>query len=104
MDGEIAKDIYNFLKHIKCLVLLDDIWTTSAWDRLKAAFPEHETDSKILLTTRHKNVALHADKNGLLHEPHCLDDNESWELFEKKANFGNRATTSNIPLSFFFLF
>ncbi|XP_062083751.1 putative disease resistance protein At1g50180 [Humulus lupulus] len=84
-NGEIAKKLYNLQKQKKCLVLLDDIWTPSTWDRLKAAFPEDETKSKILLTTRIKNVALHADRNALIHELTCLDENESWELFQKKS-------------------
>lgn len=73
-------------------MLLDDIWTTSMWDSLKAAFPEDETDSKIILTTRKTNVALHADKNVLLRQPRCLDENESWELFAKKSFFGKDST------------
>ncbi|XP_062083839.1 putative disease resistance protein At1g50180 isoform X1 [Humulus lupulus] len=41
MSGsEIAKELYNIQKQRKCLVLLDDIWTTSTWDRLEAAFPQ----------------------------------------------------------------
>ena len=66
---EIAKALYNVQKERKCLILLDDIWTTSTWDGLKAAFPEDETDSKIILTTRKTNAALHADKNLLLRQP-----------------------------------
>ncbi|PON48751.1 NB-ARC domain containing protein [Parasponia andersonii] len=57
-DDEIAKELYNLQKQRKCLVLLDDIWTTSTWDRLKAAFPDDETNSKILLTTRKKECSF----------------------------------------------
>ncbi|XP_062083802.1 putative disease resistance protein At1g50180 isoform X2 [Humulus lupulus] len=93
--SELAKELYNLQKQRKCLVLLDDIWTTSTWDRLKAAFPLDQTCSKILLTTRVKNVALHADRNGLIHELQCLSENESWELFQNKSFcFGNDPTSS----------
>ncbi|KAF4347288.1 hypothetical protein F8388_015072 [Cannabis sativa] len=98
VDSEIAKELYNLQKQRKCLVLLDDIWRTSTWDRLKAAFPftpHDETDSKIFLTTRIKNVALHADKNGFIHEPQCLNENESWELFQNKSScFVKKLTNS----------
>ncbi|KAF4359123.1 hypothetical protein F8388_005232, partial [Cannabis sativa] len=94
-DSEIAKELYNLQKQRKCLVLLDDIWDTLTWDCLKAAFPQDENDSKILITTRNKNVALHADQNGVIHEPHCLDEDESWELFRNKSScFGNDPTNS----------
>ncbi|XP_062083404.1 putative disease resistance protein At1g50180 [Humulus lupulus] len=83
-EDELAKQLHNFQKQKKCLVLLDDIWTTTTWDLLKHAFPQGDTDSKILLTTRNKDVALHVDQHGFIHEPHLLSDNESWELFQNK--------------------
>ncbi|KAF8068139.1 hypothetical protein N665_1150s0012 [Sinapis alba] len=66
----------------KCLIVLDDIWATDAWDGLKHVFP-HETGSNIILTTRNKEVALYADPRGVLHEPRLLTHEESWELLEK---------------------
>ena len=70
------------------------------WRRLKAAFPENETNSRILLATRNKDVASRVDRNAIIHKPGFLDDNQSWELFEKA--FGKHLSTSNI--SFFFAF
>ncbi|KAF4349096.1 hypothetical protein G4B88_029065 [Cannabis sativa] len=65
-------------------------------EMLKVAFlPQDETDSKILLTTRVKNVALRVDQNGLIHVPRCLNDDESWKLFQKKCScIGKDPTTS----------
>ncbi|XP_062083394.1 putative disease resistance protein At1g50180 [Humulus lupulus] len=83
-DVELGKKLHDFQKQKKCLVLLDDIWTITTWDLLKHAFPQGDTDGKILLTTRNKDVALHVDRHGFIHEPHFLSDNESWELFQKK--------------------
>ncbi|XP_060965683.1 putative disease resistance protein At1g50180 [Cannabis sativa] len=84
-DVELARELFNFQKQKKCLVVLDDIWTTTTWDLLKHAFPtQGETHSKILLTTRNKDVALHADQHGFIHEPRLLNEEESWELFHKK--------------------
>ncbi|KAM6578969.1 hypothetical protein CsatB_030806 [Cannabis sativa] len=87
-DDELAKELYNFQKQKKCLVVLDDIWTPTTWDLLKHAFPtttQGDTlHSKILLTTRNKVVAFHADPHGFTHEPHLLNDKESWELFQNK--------------------
>ncbi|PON45436.1 NB-ARC domain containing protein [Parasponia andersonii] len=39
MDGEIAKKLYSVQKEMKYLVVLEDLWTTEMWDRLRAAFP-----------------------------------------------------------------
>ncbi|KAL5567337.1 hypothetical protein UlMin_030501 [Ulmus minor] len=56
-----------------------------AWDILKAAFSEN---TKILITTRIKDVAEHVKKErrGFVCEPQTLTDEESWELLEKKAS------------------
>ncbi|KAM6578984.1 hypothetical protein CsatB_030821 [Cannabis sativa] len=97
-DVELAKKLYDFQKKWKCLVLLDDIWTTTTWDLLKHAFPttQGDTHSKILLTTRNKDVALHVDQHGFIHEPHFLNDKESWELFQNKySHIGTDPSDSN---------
>ncbi|KAM6578987.1 hypothetical protein CsatB_030824 [Cannabis sativa] len=97
-DVELAKKLYDFQKKWKCLVLLDDIWTTTTWDLLKHAFPttQGDTHSKILLTTRNKDVALHVDQHGFIHEPHLLNDKESWELFQNKySHIGTDPSDSN---------
>ncbi|WRX29114.1 NB-ARC - like 10 [Theobroma cacao] len=84
-DQELAEKIFNYLKDKKCLVILDDIWSVDGWDSLKAAVPMRETSSKILLTSRNKEVASHADTRGYLHELQCLDGEDSWELFQNIA-------------------
>ncbi|WZZ07803.1 hypothetical protein YC2023_093724 [Brassica napus] len=81
-DEQLGEELHRFLKRTKCLVVLDDIWGTDAWDGLKHVFP-HETGSNIVLTTRNKEVALYADPRGVLHEPRLLTHEESWELLEK---------------------
>ncbi|ONI22257.1 hypothetical protein PRUPE_2G117300 [Prunus persica] len=85
---QIAEWLWNTQRERKCLVVLDDIWTSDAWSSLQAGFPMNEqTGSRILLTTRNKEVTSYADKNGFLFEPQSLNDDESWELFEKIAMF-----------------
>ncbi|XP_021818125.1 putative disease resistance protein At1g50180 [Prunus avium] len=95
-DNEIAKRIYLLQQKSRCLVVLDDIWSIEAWESLKAAFPLYgeETESRILLTTRNKEVALHS--NGFIHQPHPLNNDESWELFEKIAIFGREGITLEV--------
>ncbi|XP_017971219.1 PREDICTED: probable disease resistance RPP8-like protein 2 [Theobroma cacao] len=82
-DQDLAAKLYEFLKENKCLVVLDDIWTTEDWDAISPAFPmEEETGSKILLTSRNQDVARHADPRGCLHELQCLTNDEGWKLFQ----------------------
>ncbi|TXG75237.1 hypothetical protein ES332_1Z004400v1 [Gossypium tomentosum] len=82
---KLAEKLSSFLEENKCLVILDDIWNTKAWDSLKPAFSARKTKSKILLTSRNKEIVAHADKNGFLYELQELDYNQSWEMFQKIA-------------------
>ncbi|XVF70117.1 hypothetical protein PTKIN_Ptkin11bG0136600 [Pterospermum kingtungense] len=84
-DVELAGKLFNFLKDKKCLVILDDIWSIEAWDSLNAGFPMRDTSSKILLTSRNKEVLSHAGKRGYLLELEYLKEEDSWELFQRIA-------------------
>ncbi|XVF78604.1 hypothetical protein PTKIN_Ptkin14bG0147900 [Pterospermum kingtungense] len=94
-DEELAEKLFNFLKATKCLVILDDLWSIEGWENKKAAFPMTETRSKILITSRNKEVSSHADRRGYLHKLECLKDDESWELFQKIA-FRDKDSQINI--------
>ncbi|KAB2006226.1 hypothetical protein ES319_D11G328700v1 [Gossypium barbadense] len=82
---KLSEKLSSFLEKNKCLVILDDIWNTEVWDNLKPAFSARETKSKILLTSRNKEIISHADKNGFLYELQCLNYEQSWELFQNIA-------------------
>ncbi|XP_070043097.1 putative late blight resistance protein homolog R1B-14 [Nicotiana tomentosiformis] len=64
LDKE-ADDIsaYKLCKHLlgtRYLLFIDDIWETSAWDDLKLCFLDANNGSRIILTTRHYDVASYA--------------------------------------------
>ncbi|KAK8618426.1 hypothetical protein V6N13_132418 [Hibiscus sabdariffa] len=85
-DTNLAAELFNLLKEKRCLLVLDDIWSIEAWDSLRPAFPiADDARSKILLTSRNKEVASHADGRGYLLELECLKEEDSWELFRKTA-------------------
>ncbi|KAK9286197.1 hypothetical protein L1049_014581 [Liquidambar formosana] len=85
-DEEVAYKLYQVQLNNKCFVIIDDIWTIETWDSLRPAFPVgQKVGSKMLLTTRNKEVAQHVDPNGFLCEPHYLTEDEGWELLKKKA-------------------
>ncbi|XVF78621.1 hypothetical protein PTKIN_Ptkin14bG0149400 [Pterospermum kingtungense] len=78
-DEELAEKLFNFLKVKKCLVIVDDIYS------VKPAFPMKETRSKILITSRNKEIVSYADRRGYVHELECLNEENSWELFHRIA-------------------
>ncbi|XVF83819.1 hypothetical protein PTKIN_Ptkin16aG0523800 [Pterospermum kingtungense] len=88
-EDELLKRVFDILKGKRYLVVLDDIWKEEDWNRLKPAFPRGKKGSKILFTTRNKNVALSADCCNSPIELPFLTDADSWRLFKKKAFPGN---------------
>ncbi|XAR48944.1 hypothetical protein NMG60_11031938 [Bertholletia excelsa] len=84
---QLVKSLNEFLQEKRCLIVLDDIWSSNAWNDLSPAF--HGTKfSKILITTRNKDVAANIDQSSFLtfiHELPCLSQEESWKLLKKKA-------------------
>ncbi|XVF78613.1 hypothetical protein PTKIN_Ptkin14bG0148800 [Pterospermum kingtungense] len=94
-DGRLANKLFDFLKNNKCLVILDDLWSIEDWNVIRHGFPinEPQSKSKILITSRNKEVAL-PEPRGHLHELEFLNQNDSWELFQKIA-FQNRNSQGN---------
>ncbi|PIA30483.1 hypothetical protein AQUCO_05500036v1 [Aquilegia coerulea] len=83
-EVELVEKIHAILEGKRYLVVLDDIWNTKDWDVLEPAFPKRK-GSKIMFTTRNKEVAEHADRWSYHCEPRSLTDDEAWELLCKKA-------------------
>ncbi|KAM1697989.1 hypothetical protein ACFX2K_029513 [Malus domestica] len=73
------------------------MWTRDAWKSLSAGFPmNEETGSRVLITTRNKEVVSEAHESVYLHPIRPLNDAESWELFKKIVTFGRDNTKSEV--------
>nr|GLL32161.1 putative late blight resistance protein homolog R1B-8 [Ipomoea trifida] len=92
-DENIATRIKEYLEGGKYLIVLDDVWTKNEWEQLKIAFPNNRRGSRILVTTRHQNVASHIDSTVTSHELKGLSGDECWKLLEKKIFRGERCPT-----------
>ncbi|PRQ56793.1 putative P-loop containing nucleoside triphosphate hydrolase, leucine-rich repeat domain, L [Rosa chinensis] len=96
---ELADQLHTALQAKTCLVVLDDIWNHEVWQSLRDVVPPvTETKSRILVTTRNTQVVSLPNVNTSLYEARLLSDTESWELFEKRANFGGENTGSNYEI------
>ncbi|XP_058769233.1 putative disease resistance RPP13-like protein 3 [Vicia villosa] len=83
-DDELKKRVRECLKWKKYLLVLDDLWKIQDWDEVKDAFPDGNRGSRILITSRLKEVASHTGRD----PPHYLQflsEEQSWELFSKKV-------------------
>ncbi|XP_070004068.1 putative late blight resistance protein homolog R1B-14 [Nicotiana sylvestris] len=84
-DGQLADQLQKLLKGRRYLILIDDIWTSEAWDNIKLCFPDYTNGSRILLTTRNVEVAKYASSGNPPCQMRLLDFNESWDLLYKKV-------------------
>nr|XP_016481349.1 PREDICTED: putative disease resistance protein At1g50180 [Nicotiana tabacum] len=84
-EAGLEEMLQRRLEGKRYLIVLDDIWTKEAWDLLARSFPDNDKSSRLLLTSRIKEVALHADAHTIPYELKVLNEEESWELFLKKS-------------------
>ncbi|KAL0286305.1 UNVERIFIED_CONTAM: putative late blight resistance proteinR1A-10 [Sesamum angustifolium] len=80
-DGQLTEMIYKNLKGRRYLIVLDDLCDIRAWDDLKRLFPDDGNGSRVMLTTRLRNVALYAaGSTRNIRYIRFLNKDESWEL------------------------
>ncbi|KAL0348644.1 UNVERIFIED_CONTAM: Late blight resistance protein R1-A [Sesamum angustifolium] len=77
--------LYQSLTGKRYLVVLDDMWSTKAWDDVKMFFPDNNNRSRIMLTTRVLDVANYVGSLSQYHQMHLLDKFESWNLLQQKV-------------------
>jgi hypothetical protein len=96
-EDELKKKVWECLKWKKYLLVLDDLWKIQDWDELKDAFPDGNRGSRILITSRLKEVASHTGRD----PPYCLQfltEEHSWDLFSKKVFRGEEYPCDLQPL------
>ncbi|XP_057802807.1 putative late blight resistance protein homolog R1A-10 [Salvia miltiorrhiza] len=80
-DG-LGLELHQYLSGRRFLIVMDDMWSIEAWDRIQRFFPENENYSRILVTTRLSHLSSQLNKNYSL-QMEFLDEVRSCELFSK---------------------
>ncbi|KAG4992253.1 hypothetical protein JHK87_025710 [Glycine soja] len=101
-SDQLKEVIKNLLQRSRYLVVLDDVWQVKVWDSVKLALPNNNRGSRVMLTTRKKDIALHSCAElGKDFDLEFLPEEEAWYLFCKKTfqdnsleNFSIRALCS----------
>ncbi|MCD7468341.1 hypothetical protein HAX54_006418 [Datura stramonium] len=82
---ELADQLQKLLKG-EYLIVIDDIWTTGAWDDINLCFPDYcNNGSRILLTTRNVDVAEYAISGKPPYHMRLMNFDESWSLLYEKV-------------------
>ncbi|KAF6992889.1 hypothetical protein CFC21_009843 [Triticum aestivum] len=88
MECKDVEDLVKKLEVKKYLIVLDDLLSTTEWDALIPSFPATETSSRIIVTTRIKDIAKHCSKNSeheKIYELKSLGQNDARDLFIEKV-------------------
>ncbi|XP_044949297.1 disease resistance protein Pik-2-like isoform X2 [Hordeum vulgare subsp. vulgare] len=88
---ELKEEVARVLKTKMCLLVLDDILSTSEWDLVKSCL---DNAGRIIVTTREKNIAEHCSKEHMYHLKGLKDD-AALDLFIKKV-FKNNINKNDI--------
>ncbi|XP_047962688.1 late blight resistance protein R1-A-like isoform X2 [Salvia hispanica] len=81
-EDEIGVALHKCLSYRRYLVVLDDMWSIEAWDKIQLYFPDNGNGSRIVVTTRLSNLGYQLDKNYGL-EMKFMDEISSWNMFCK---------------------
>uniref|UniRef100_A0ACD5U0I9 Uncharacterized protein n=1 Tax=Avena sativa TaxID=4498 RepID=A0ACD5U0I9_AVESA len=84
---ELKVELAWLLKTQKCLVVLDDISSTSEWDLVKGCL---NNAGRIIITTREQNIAEHCSTDTMSYNLKRLQDEAALDLFKKKVSKGNK--------------
>ncbi|CAM0878098.1 unnamed protein product [Alopecurus aequalis] len=88
---ELRNNLADQLQNKRYLILIDDIWSISAWENINDSLPKSKMGGNIVVTTRFKSVAAAScrGRHGYMYEHKPLLERESCKLFSQII-FGTR--------------
>ncbi|KAL5077398.1 hypothetical protein RYX36_016382 [Vicia faba] len=83
----LISELRIHLQKKRYVFVFDDVWNKYFWDEIEHALIDNINGSKIFFTTRNMEVATYCKKSSFIevHELQPLTDEQSFELFNKKA-------------------
>ncbi|XP_075506535.1 late blight resistance protein R1-A-like [Primulina tabacum] len=92
--NELGVRLYKLLFGKRYLIVIDDLWSTEAWNKMHAFFPDNDNGIRIMITTRLLNVSR--ELNTLCtFEMELLSYHHSWVLLRDKV-FGKESCPSEL--------
>lgn len=82
---QLTGTLIDCLHQKRYIIVLDDVWSIELWSIIRGAFPCNRYGSRIVLTTRHENVAASIGIGSHVHRLQPLQEKDAWALFCRKA-------------------
>ncbi|RWR83820.1 putative disease resistance protein [Cinnamomum micranthum f. kanehirae] len=83
-NERVARRIFQSLRGMKFLLLMDDVWDIVDLEDIGIPYPTQGNGCKLVLTTRYRNVCHKMETNKEI-MVELLSVEEAWELFREKA-------------------
>ncbi|GAY69270.1 hypothetical protein CUMW_270590 [Citrus unshiu] len=86
-EMELITTLRGHLKYKSYMIVFDDVWKIDFWGDVGHALLDNKKSSRIIVTTRHMNVAKFCKSSSpvQVHELETLHPNEAWKLFCRKV-------------------
>ncbi|KAM3353698.1 hypothetical protein ACQJBY_024702 [Aegilops geniculata] len=90
---QLIRKVTECLRHKRYLIVIDDIWSTEAWNSIQHVFPRNDLGSRIIATTRIENVAAACCnyRHDSVYKIEHLNNQDSRRLFFRRV-FGTEDT------------
>ncbi|KAK4382163.1 Disease resistance RPP13-like protein 4 [Sesamum angolense] len=82
--AELGQQLHKMLFGRRYLIVMDDMWSTGAWNDLKLFFPNIRNGIRVLVTTRLSDVAVSLSSHNY-YRVDFMDEDKSWNLFCQKT-------------------
>ncbi|KAJ1277226.1 hypothetical protein BS78_05G279000 [Paspalum vaginatum] len=90
-DGQLIRKLRECLLNKRYLIVIDDVWNKSAWEKVRCALPQNNHNSRLLTTTRIESVAKSCcpEPGDRVYRIEPLNESDSKSLFFKRI-FGDK--------------
>ncbi|WVZ51257.1 hypothetical protein U9M48_002417 [Paspalum notatum var. saurae] len=90
-DGQLIRKLRECLLNKRYLIVIDDVWSKSAWEKVRCALPQNNHNSRLLTTTRIESVAKSccSEPGDCVYRIEPLNESDSKSLFFKRI-FGDK--------------
>ncbi|XP_037482650.1 disease resistance protein Pik-2-like [Triticum dicoccoides] len=89
----LKQQLEEYLDGKSYLLLVDDVWSTSMWEKIKFSLPKSKKGSRVIVTTRFQAVAslCRRDNGDHIHKVVVLNKDKSKDLFMTESEISKEA-------------